>query len=257
MTSKAQNTTIIRCGYVDPNDASDTRLGPGVYSLNKRSNVPFVGLRGSAGFQKQISWGEVAEVPCGELVTVINNSYHGGDIFISKGPDVNNRPSRITVPVMFQNVGFTEEGGPNVAWASVFPCDTRGAKRAYVNIDAFSVPENPFLTVFIRGRRLDGSMKTNNSLSQFPAPWGPGVGFLSALQVGPSTVLSNIPLSLNGVMSDDTRPHTLLDAGDVFMVIGPGGILSDVIDWPASKGISEFPDENVPFPGIWYTIEYD
>jgi len=256
-TVKSGNTTVIPCGYVDPNRASSTQLGPGTYSLNKRSNVPFVGLRGSAGFQKTISWGEIAEVPAGQLISVVNASYHGGDIFVNKGPDMCNRPSRITVPVQFQNVAFEDGEGDNVSWSSVFPCDTRAAKRAYVNIDAVTIGGNTPLTVFIRGRRLDGSMKTENSLAQFVAPWGPGVGFLSALVLPVASVLLNIPLGLNAPLGDDTRPHTLLDAGDVFVVIGAAGLLTDVMTWPAGADIFEFPAGQAPAPGCFYTIEYD
>jgi len=259
-----QNTTVIPCGYVDPNKLSNTQIGPGKYSLNKRSNVPFVGLIGSAGFRKVISWGEVAEVPAGQLVTVSNASYHGGDIFINKGPDMCNRPSRITVPVPFNLGTIQTPEGLETAWNSSFPCDTRAAKRAYLNVDARVNLVDPGggsaapLTAFIRGRRLDGSMRTENSLVQFSAPFGPGVGFLSAVSIPVSTDMSYIPMGQGAIFGDDTRPHNLLDAGDIFFLLGTGGpTLADRITWPASSDVFGFPPGQAAEPGTWYVIEYD
>jgi hypothetical protein len=258
-----QNTTVIPCGYVDPNKLSNTQVGPGFYSLNKRSNVPFVGLIGSAGFRKVISWGEIAEIPCGQLVTISNASFHGGDIFINKGPDMCNRPSRITVPVPFTFGTITTGEGDEKAWNSTFPCDTRAAKRAYLNVDArvnlFNLDGDSGapLTAFIRGRRLDGSMKTENSLAQFAAPFGPGVGFLSAISIPVSTDMSYIPLGQGASFGDDTRPHNLLDAGDIFFLLGIQETLADRITWPASSDIFGFPPGQAPAPGTWYVIEYD
>lgn len=263
-TAIGANTTVIPCGYVDPNKLSSTQVGPGLYSLNKRSNVPYVGLIGSAGFRKVISWGEVAEVPCGQLVTVSNASFHGGDIFINKGPDMCNRPSRITVPVPFVLGNITTPEGVETAWNSSFPCDTRAAKRAYLNVDAtVNLLDNEGLsgspiTAFIRGRRLDGSMKTENSLSQFAAPFGPGVGFLSAISIPVAADMNYIPLGQGASFGDDTRPHNMLDAGDVFFLIGgPATPLSDVMTWPASTGVFGFPTGQAAAPGTWYVIEYD
>lgn len=132
MASKSGNAnrTVISAGYVEPNRASNIQLGDGIYTLNKRSNVPFVSLVGSLGFRKTISWGESAEVPCNELVTVHNASYHGGDIFLNKGGDTNNRPGRITVPVRFVEELVVVTEGENVALKTSFPCDVRAAKRA-------------------------------------------------------------------------------------------------------------------------------
>lgn len=243
------NTTSIPCGYVEPNAKSNTQVGCGIYSLSKRSNVPFVEFVGSSGYRKTISWGEYIEVPRGQVVTVGNASYHGGDIFINKGRDGDNRPSRITVPVPFIRTRVQVSEVVEDAWVSKFPCDTRSAKRAYLNIDASASNENGnFLRVFVRGRRLDGSMKCSNPLSQYVTPFGPGVGFLGELDFPNNTQLSYIPLGQGAIATDDTRPHNLLDAGDVFMVIGTvGASLTNIMSWDY---------ENID-PGTWFVIEYD
>lgn len=249
------NTTVIEAGYIEPNTVSNTQLGPGFYSLNKRSNVPFVGLIGSAGYRKTISWGEIAEVPEGQLVRISNASYHGGDIFINKGTDYCNRPSRISVPVPFKVVQADIGESTFDVLNMKYPCDTRSAKRAYLNVDAF-VAQLTGLQVFIRGRRLNGSMNTLNSLQMFAMPFGPGVGFLGVLQVPVNTNLTYIPLGQGALMGDDTRPHMLLDAGDMFIVLGiPGNPLSDFITWPLTNGIVA--GQNPDGPGMWYILEYD
>lgn len=253
------NTTTIPVGFVQPQVPSQTQLGPGVYSLSKRSNVPFVALVGSSGYRKVISWGELVEVPCGQLVTVWNASYHAGDIWINKGRDENNCPARITVPVRFQEVTVDVVEGESNAWTPLYPCDTRSARRAYLCIDARVNPNFPALPVFIRGRRLDGSMNTDNSLAEYDPPYGPGVGFLCALSYTGGQALTYIPLGLNASPDDDTRPHNLLDAGDVFILLGDGTDLVTAFDWPASVGgefSDVFPESPAPAPGAWYVLEY-
>jgi len=258
--NKASNTTVITAGYVPPNEPSSTQLGEGIYSLNKRSNVPFIQLVGSAGYRKTISWGELCEVPCGQVVTVWNASYHGGDIFINKGPDMCNRPSRISVPVPFEFKQVQTGEGLQTLWSTVFPCDTRAAKRAFLNVDA--VTNNPDSnngnqTVFVRGRRLNGSMQCENSLQYFDPPWGPGVGYLNGLIYPIQTELVYIPLGQGASEGDDTRPHNLLDASDVFFLLGFDNDLTEFFTWPADSDIFGFPTGQAPAPGTWYIIEYD
>ena len=251
------NTTTIPCGYVDPNHPSKTQLGPGVYSISNRSNVPYVAFVGASGYRKVITWGETVEVPEDQLVTVYNSSYHGGDIFINKGADECNRPSRITVPVQFTtvNIVITETTVP--AFQCAWPCDTRGAKRAYLNIDAYVKTAAGPLSVFVRGRRLDGSMKTANSLGQFEKPFGPGVGYLSGYSFWPNTVLSYIPLGQGASLDDDSRPHNLLDASDAFLLFSSGSNVANSLDWPADKNVPEFPTAQATSPGAWFIVEYD
>lgn len=257
---KKDNTTVISVGYSEPGEATSTQLGQGVYSLNKRSNVPFIQLIGSAGYRKTISWGELCEVPCGEVVTVWNASYHGGDIFINKGADMCNRPSRISVPVPFVFGEVETDEGLQLLWSTRFSCDTRGAKRAYLNVDAFTsnpTSNNGNQTVFIRGRRLNGSMQCENSLQFFAPPWGPGVGYLNASEFPLNTELVYIPLGQGAGESDDTRPHNLLDASDVFFLLGFDPDLSTYFTWPADSDVFGFPSGQAPAPGTWYVIEYD
>lgn len=257
-----ENTTVISIGYVGPNTASGTQLGPGFYSLNKRSNVPFVGLVGSAGFRKTISWGEICEIPKGQLVTVHNLSYHGGDIFMNKGRDICNRPSRITVPVRYTLLSVATPELTQPLWTADYPCDTRAAKRAYLNVDAY-VTDNDAniegITAFIRGRQLGDSMNCENSLQYFPKPWGPGVGFLSAINYGVNNALTYVPLGQGALQGDDTRPHNLLSAGDVFFLFNgaAGSPLGNFLTWPADRDVFGYPQQQAPGPGTWYVIEYD
>lgn len=246
------NTTVIPCGYVDPNKLSNTQVGPGKYSLNKRSNVPFVGLVGSAGFRKVISWGEIAEVPAGQLVTVSNASYHGGDIFINKGPDMCNKPSRITVPVEYET-GLEVSAGL-FYWTAKFPCDVRSCSRAYLVMDAFSNEDPPTQSAYavVRGRRVDGSMKTKNQLSLLPDPFGPGVGYFDVQPMAANTAIV-LPLGKNAAQGDDTRPHLLLDNADAFFYSDAS--FAD-FTWPI-QAIPNFASTgNTTFPSTWYVVEY-
>jgi hypothetical protein len=265
-SKSGQNSTTIAVGYVGPGERSNYQLGPGLYSLNRRANVPFVQFIGSAGFRKVFSWGEITEVPEGQLVTVGNASYHGGDIFLNRGADMCNRPSRITVPVPYKLITFTQEDVSTAMWVCSYPCDTRAAKRAYLNVDAFVNPLGPEgggpLTAFIRGRRLDGSMNTVSSLQAFTPPFGPAVGFFSAISYPVLTDLNYIPFGQGADMGDDTRPHNLLDAGDIFFFLGPpfpfvANPLLSAMSWPADIGVFGFPIGQMPAPGTWYVIEYD
>lgn len=253
------NTTTINCGYVGPNLPSSVQLGPGTYSLSKRSNVPFVALVGPMGNRKVISWGETVVVPCNQLATVNNASFHGGDIWINKGDDVANRPSRISVPVRFTTTEIQYGEETRVLWYPVFPCDTRACHRAYLSVDAYVDPAigQDGLTAFIRGRRLDGSMETANSLASLSAPFGPAVGFLSAVNYGVNTVLSYVPLGQGSNAADDTRPHNLLDAGDIFFLFNNGATVADSLNWPADRGVFGFPSGQTDAPGCWYIIEYE
>lgn len=255
-----QNTTVISVGYVEPNSPSTSQLGEGTYTLNKRSNVPYVSLVGSLGYRKTISWGEIADVPCRELVTVHNASYHGGDIFINKGDDTNNWPRRISVPVGFRTTSFISDEGPQTLLQTNFPCDTRAAKRAYFNVDARVALESPIeeLRVYTRGRRLDGSMQSGNGLFGQVSPFGPGLGYLNGYVYPILSDLNYIPLGQGASESDDTRPHNLLDASDVFINIGNSSLIQ-VLRWPADAQDSEFfpvPSPNSPYPAAWFVIEY-
>ncbi len=254
----SSNTTVIGVGQVGAGEASSAQLGHGVYSLNKRSNVPFIGLVGSSGFRKTVSWGEIAEVPCDELVTVVNQSFHSGDIWLNKGRDPCNRPSRITVPVEYEISQYNAGEGVQDLWRAKYPCDVRGAKRAYLSVDATVLSDTSGMVTYIRGRRLDGSMETANSLAPLDAPFGPGVGYLSAMTLPVNTALVLIPLGMGAIITDDTRPHVLLDASDVFFLLGPtGNPLSDSLGWPLDSGTFGFPSGRAAAPGAWYTIEYD
>ena len=76
-------------------------IGPGIYSLGTRSTVPYIQIKGTNGFNKIASWGELIEVPKGQLATVANASHHAGDIFLNQGEEPGNMPARITIGTPF------------------------------------------------------------------------------------------------------------------------------------------------------------
>ena len=97
---------------------------PYVYSLGVNSTSPYVKLLGSSMGQKLFTWTEEIIVPAGEMVTVVNGSYHPGDIWIQSGADWAALPARVTVPV-----NVVESGGVTTP---EFNIDTRRARRAFV-----------------------------------------------------------------------------------------------------------------------------
>lgn len=247
----APNSTTIALGYVAPGMMAPAPLtGGGVYSLNKRSNVPFITIRGASGFIKTISWGEIAEVPKGQNFVVQNASYHGGDIFLSYGEDACNRPSRVSIPVQYERASQVAAG--LFYYRALFPCDTRAAKRAYLFMDAYLNSTNT-LTCVVRGRRLDGSMQTENQLHRLPAPFGPGVGYFDVQDYPVNTAIV-VPLGKNAPLGDDSRPHMLLDNADAFFF--GDGVFSEYT-WPIQE-IAGYPSlSNTHFPSTWYVVEYD
>ena len=124
-----QKSSIILSGGVDR---------PYYYSLGNQSTVPFVRLQGSGGTQKEFTWGETVEVLPGQNVQVESASYMPGDIQIQSGRDVQNRPARTTISIKtipdvedLSAIPLPGDGSlPEVR--PVFPCDCRGAKRAYL-----------------------------------------------------------------------------------------------------------------------------
>lgn len=258
--------SVINAGYVAPGENSALQVNCGLYSLSNRCNVPYVELIGSAGFRKTITWGELAYVPVSQAVTIANASYHGGDIVLNQGNDICNRPARITVPVpFFITETEVDIGNPLNLWASGFPCDTRGARRAYLMIDARArqfANDEP-AGVFVRGKRKDnGSHNAVSPITEFEPPFGPGVGYINAHQFLAGEALSYIPLGEGASLGNDSRPHALLDAADAFLSLTRFDEvydLSSILTWPADGQTFDFYD--IPYgstdaPGTWYLIEY-
>lgn len=78
-----------------PGPKSGYALGPGIYSLGTRANVPFVRVV-CGGFDKTISWGELVEIPSGDRGVLVNASYHAGNVWLNKGEEAGAMPSRIS-----------------------------------------------------------------------------------------------------------------------------------------------------------------
>lgn len=231
-----QAKTSYICGYVQPSGQSNQRLGCGVYSLSARSNVPFVRIQGRT-VDKTITWGEIAEVPFGELCSVTNASWHGGDIFINGGCDYDNKPARITVPVPFaQGVGILVG-----QWVPGYPADVRTARRAYLCFDATSPAADPSI-VTVLGQRFDGSHNTSNEID---AALGiPGAGYIDSHAVPLNTLIGIIPLGHLALLGGDGRPHTLLTTA--LPVVENNVILGPTIP----------PVPPLTTPNAYYTMEY-
>jgi hypothetical protein len=195
-----QKITSFAGGYVQPNSPSNLVLSEGVYSLSSRSNLPYVTFSGAGGFQKTISWGEFAEIPCGETVTVQNASAHPGNLFINSGIDPFTLPARITVPSPIETSG-AEFGDSQTKYLF----DVRRAKRAYLVIGGV-VGAQP-MTVTVIGR-------TQNSLDTENLILGPnvGAGYQQDHIINALTQIPPIPLGFKAVMGDDSRPMALLDS---------------------------------------------
>jgi len=209
-----KSTVTINCGYVEPNQSSAQQLSGGVYSLSARSNVPFVKLIGK-GMDKTFTWGDVVEVPKGQIATIVNASYHAGDLFINSGCDLG-KPSRITVPVPCV---LATSGLFNGNWVPDFPADVRTARRAYMAFDAETIDLS---SVIVIGTRLDGSHNTQDELVGSTLT---GSGYISITDYAAFTTLGLIPLG-HLAMIGDVTPHALLTTayavvpGDVELYIG-------------------------------------
>jgi hypothetical protein len=187
------------------------QLGPGLYSLSSLATVPYVSFVGLGQHEKLFSWGELVEVPVGKMITVKNASYHQGDIFINAGQDYATLPSRVTVPVPVTDFGI--DGGFH-SFATLFPVDTRRARRAYFVTE---------ITVNLGGSKyFRRGEARQHSLPQTVSPTLPvAPPFFPARSIGYQEDVSPIaplgitrcywPLGMCSSLSDDTRPHALLD----------------------------------------------
>jgi hypothetical protein len=176
------------------------------YSLSTRSNIPFIQYRGSSAASKIFSWNEPIEVPAGEIVTVYNASYHGGNIIINSGlPEPFTVPPRITVPVP-----TLQPVAPLGPFATNWPIDTRRAKRAFLY--GFFGPSSGPGSITITARAAQAG---------FPEVTGAG-GTLSGASTSNRTetrsfpggaVTDGLPLGIGTTVNDDVHP--LLDTVEV------------------------------------------
>jgi hypothetical protein len=204
-------------GFFQPNELSQKKLSPGRYSLSSQSNCPYVSLVGASGYTKRFSWGEIVEVPMGQLVSVRNDSYHAGDIIINGGCDYFNRPARITVPVPMRLVTIIDGGEEETFWQPDYPADVRLARRAYF-VGNWATNALATSSITIVGKAFERSHNTGNELSSleqgagyqkfetYPAAFAPG-----PIALGPQTSFSGV------YVGDDSRPHALLTIAQVYI----------------------------------------
>lgn len=119
---------------VTPLTTTSQRLPPGWYYLGADATVPFVTLIGGDSSQKTFTWGELIQVPEGQMVTVRNESYMKGDIQINSGMDYASKPDRISTLIdVTPNVFSTDINGNTViTFSSIYPIDTRLCRKAYI-----------------------------------------------------------------------------------------------------------------------------
>lgn len=201
MTHQKLNT--FSGGYVQAQQNSNLQVGPGVYSLSSRCNLPYVEFLSAGGYQKTISWGEYAEVPCNELVTVRNASFHPGNLIINAGLDPFPPPARITVPTPLVTVG---DGGK-----TKYRLDTRRAKRAYLMCNMRGDGDGDFVANVV-----GYSLTTHDTVNGINNALNPGVGYVAGAYnyIGPVNHII-VPLGFAATLGDDSRPMALLDSAEV------------------------------------------
>lgn len=127
---------------LQPEQTSTLFLSAGRWCLSPRSTVPYaqVDVLGYGG--KEVSWGQLIEIPDDSQGTVKNSSFHAGDvIFDAAGSGtgfVGFAPATITVPAQFilRSLGL---------WHSTL-LDVRRARKAYLCIDtSITEPNNTSL----------------------------------------------------------------------------------------------------------------
>ena len=202
-------------GYVEPNNTSEPTqsISTGRYSLSARSNVPFVQLQGAGGFVKAFTWGEIVEVPDGEICVIKNVSFHGGDIVLNAGCDYDNRPARITVPVSL--VDFDVGGTDYVT--GVFPADVRCARRAYCTVQGSVSPLVVAADCFVVGKRFDGSHNTDSTITIGILTQEPGSGYQNNFDIPGGIDFGLLPLGQNAIDGDDSRPMALLTTANIYL----------------------------------------
>jgi hypothetical protein len=229
-----QKSSIILSGGVDR---------PYYYSLGNQSTVPFVRLQGSGGTQKEFTWGETVEVLPGQNVQVESASYMAGDIQIQSGKDASNKPARTTISVKtnpdilsYEDSALTE----GAILLGVFPCDCRGARRAYLGCRI----GNPF--PFSTRVNLIGLNKQHSwvggVLPGVAAIEPSGKKYEEDIFFPDFSVTSQVPLGYGASFHDSCQPMNLPDY--VYWAFVPGGGFRN-------------PDEPQPYFASWfYTLEY-
>jgi hypothetical protein len=228
-----QKSSIILSGGVDR---------PYHYSLGNQSTVPFVRLQGSGGTQKEFTWGETVEVLPGQNVQVESASYMAGDIQIQSGKDAANKPARTTISVKTDPdiLAFEDLTEESQVLRGVFPCDCRGARRAYLG--CFLANVFPLSSrVHITGLNKQHSW-TGGVIASVAALEPTGKKYDEYITFGSFDIASQVPLGYGASYHDPTNPMTL----------------ADYVYWEFfTGGGSRNPDEPQPFFGSWfYVLEY-
>jgi hypothetical protein len=197
-----QKSSIILSGGVDR---------PYYYSLGNQSTVPFVRLQGSGGTQKEFTWGETVEVLPGQNVQVESASYMAGDIQIQSGQDTQNKPGRISIPIQVDLPQEAPEYESQLQIRPIFPCDCRGAKRAYLGCHMIMASETgPTTTVTFYGIN-----KQHSWSGKVPAAYTSvdptGKKYLSRVELAYATSYGLIPMGFQAELAPSDCPMTLAD----------------------------------------------
>jgi hypothetical protein len=187
-------------------------LGPGLWALHSRATVPFVRVNCGAIGSRNLTWGEVYEVPEGHFGQVINGSFHAGDIVLAevgRGTPPP-RPARITVaaPIVVDTI----DGGNITPWV-----DTRLARRAYL-AGEFGGGSTPISYTVQQQSPTQGAPVSPTGNASKNA----GIVTSTILVVGPLHILplgfaSSEYLDPAGNTYPDVRPMALQDRARVFV----------------------------------------
>lgn len=218
-------------------------IGPGVYSLGTRSTVPFIQIKGTDGFNKIASWGELIEVPNGQMATVANASHHAGDIFLNQGEEPGAMPSRITIGTPFvENSSLAPDDlqrflFPNGKTATSW-IDCRRARTVYF-VTSATVPA-PGATFGKQGQNIDVKVGPYNPAQNQPSVFFPNNRYQEIISLPGGTQLDYFELGWRmpyGVR--DFRAMALFEKARVFV--------PDDTEWP---------QPTVSPPDGLYVVEY-
>lgn len=130
-------------GHASSVQVSGGQNTPYYYYLGANNTIPFVRFE-SPDTQKELSWGDVIELPPRVLLNVRNVSYMPGDLQIQSGTWPSPGPKRITVPIRCQ-VQTVAPG--TVLIEPLYPCDTRRAVKAYFAFSLGALVDEMEITV--------------------------------------------------------------------------------------------------------------
>jgi hypothetical protein len=199
------------------------QLGPGKWALHSRSTVPFARVACGAVGSRDLTWGEIYEVPAGHFGMVSNASFHQGDIIFAEtgGDTAPERPGRVTVPARIRAGAETTQ----TDWV-----DTRLARRVYLAATPLQAVQGGFSYTVLLQAPTQGEPVSPTATA---ALQGGGVvvftrAVVQPLEVWPLGFASGEYLDTAGKSYPELRPMALLDRLRVRLTKNTAGALGFV-----------------------------